>query len=166
MKYLLRKPIRKMTTEEFESELSSYAEPVKKTVLQYLKSFEPCSFTSESVRDIYSKEIVESADNARSDGVYRWYDSEIYHFEKYNLKIDDDFIHYVLNQAKNKSCFKRRDSMDGNNMEKDGFICRECDGDLSDFAKRDAKYANYTQEDFDAEFEKFRKEFAEKYKKE
>ena len=32
------------------------------------------------------------------------------------------------------------------------------------FAKRDAKYASYTQEDFDAEFEKFKKEFAEKHK--
>jgi|GEM_PF-809986 hypothetical protein len=54
--------------------------------------------------------------------------------------------------------------MDGNNVNTDGFICRECDGDLSDFAKRDAKYANYTQEDFDMEFEKFKKEFAEKHK--
>ena len=50
------------------------------------------------------------------------------------------------------------------NMDTDEFICRECDGDLSDFAKRDAKYASYTQEDFDAEFEKFKKEFAEKHK--
>ena len=41
-------------------------------------------------------------------------------------------------------------------MDTDEFICRECDGDLSDFAKRDAKYASYTQEDFDAEFEKFK----------
>ncbi|WP_456112377.1 hypothetical protein [Ruminococcus sp.] len=42
-------------------------------------------------------------------------------------------------------------------MDTDEFICRECDGDLSDFAERDAKYASYTQEDFDAEFEKFKK---------
>lgn len=49
-------------------------------------------------------------------------------------------------------------------MDTDEFICRECDEDLSDFAKRDAKYASYTQEDFDAEFEKFKKEFAEKHK--
>ena len=100
MKYLLSKPIRKMTIEEFESNLVSYTEPVKKIVLRYLKSFEQCSFTSEPVRDVYSKEIVASADNARSDGVYRWYNSEIYHFEKYNLKINDDFIQYVLNQTK------------------------------------------------------------------
>ena len=100
MKYLLSKPIRKMTIEEFENNLSSYTESVKKSMLQYLKSFEQCAFTSEPVKDIYSKEIVVGADNARSDGVYRWYESEIYHFEKYNLKINDDFIQHVLSHTK------------------------------------------------------------------
>ena len=54
--------------------------------------------------------------------------------------------------------------MDKNSVNSDRFICRESDGDLSDFAKRDAKYESYTQEDFDREFEKFKKEFAEKHK--
>lgn len=41
---------------------------------------------------------------------------------------------------------------------------KERDGDLSDFAKRDAEYANYIQEDFDEEFEEFKKQFAEEHK--
>ena len=49
-------------------------------------------------------------------------------------------------------------------MDANVMLYREHDDDLSDFAKRDAKYANYTQNDFDAEFEKFKKEFAEKHK--
>lgn len=33
-----------------------------------------------------------------NDGVYCWSNLEIYHFEKYNLKLNDDFIEYVLNR--------------------------------------------------------------------
>ncbi len=31
-----------------------------------------------------------------TDGVYRWTNEEIYHFEKYGLRLNDDFISYVL----------------------------------------------------------------------
>ena len=48
----------------------------------------------------YSKDITKEqfykANNAHSDGVYQWYEDEIYHFEKYNLKLNDDFIQHVL----------------------------------------------------------------------
>ena len=98
MKYLLKKPIRKMTDAEFKENTAQYAENEKTVLLQYMKSFSPCSFTSEPVRDIFSGKIVVDADNARSDGVYRWYESEIYHFEKYDLKLNDDFVHHVLSK--------------------------------------------------------------------
>ena len=50
-------------------------------------------------------------------------------------------------------------------MDANVMLYREHDDDLSDFAKRDDKIMrNYTQKDFDAEFEKFKKEFAEKHK--
>ena len=98
MKYLLKKPIRKMTEAEFKENTAYYTENEKALLLQYMKSFSPCAFTSEPVRDIFSGKIVVDADNARSDGEYRWCESEIYHFEKYNLKINDDFVHHVLSR--------------------------------------------------------------------
>lgn len=33
-------------------------------------------------------------------GEYYWDTSDIYHFEKYDLKLNDDFVQYVLEQTK------------------------------------------------------------------
>lgn len=68
----------------------------KKDILEYLQSFEDCAFTSEPVRDIITNEIVRDADNAKTDGKFTWYWSEIYHFEKYNIRLKDEFIKHVL----------------------------------------------------------------------
>ena len=32
-------------------------------------------------------------------GDYYWNTSDIYHFEKYDLKLNDDFVQYVLEQT-------------------------------------------------------------------
>ena len=63
-----------------------------------MKSFSPSLFTSAPVIDVFTDEEVTTADNGYSDGEYTWYESEIYHFDKYNLKLNDDFIEYVLNK--------------------------------------------------------------------
>lgn len=99
MKFLTKYPVQKMSKKEFENYTFSYATEVKDKIVKYLKKFSECAFTSEPVKDKYTGEIVYDADNARSDGEYTWYESEIYHFEKYNLKLDDEFIDYVLNQV-------------------------------------------------------------------
>ncbi len=70
----------------------------KDTILEYLKRFEDWAFTSQPVYDIYTGEEVADADNGKTDGVYTWYESEIYHFQKYNLILNDDFIKYVMNR--------------------------------------------------------------------
>lgn len=97
--YVRDKAVRKLSTDEFEDCITEYPEEIKKKVLVYFKAFPACAFTSEPVRDKYSGEIVYDADNGRSDGTYMWYESEIYHFEKYNIKLNDDFIEYVLNRS-------------------------------------------------------------------
>jgi hypothetical protein len=35
--------------------------------------------------------------NLYTDGIYEWDDEEIYHFEHYNMKLDDEFIKHILN---------------------------------------------------------------------
>lgn len=87
-----------MTALEFKESIAEYTEFEKSALLQYMKSHEPCAFTSQPVEDVLSGKIVLDADNARSDGLYRWYESEIYHLEKYNLRLNDDFIQHVLSQ--------------------------------------------------------------------
>lgn len=72
-----------------------YSTEDKKNIISYLRSFEPCKFTSEPVIDVFSGEKISDADNGYSDGVYTWYESEIYYFEKYDLDINKSFIDYV-----------------------------------------------------------------------
>lgn len=91
--------IRKMDNDEFIKNISKNEILNKETVLNYLKQSPEYAFTSEPVKDYYTGEIVYDANNARSDGEYIWYESEIYHFEKYNLKLNDDFIEHVLKHS-------------------------------------------------------------------
>lgn len=85
-----------LTVPEFKQFISDVAPAGKKAILKYLKSFDVSAYTSQPVYDILTGEEVFCADNAHTDGVYTWYESEIYHFETYNLKLSKEFIEYVL----------------------------------------------------------------------
>ncbi len=87
-----------MSKEDFISLTSSQSADFKTEIISYMRKFEPCAYTSSSVYDKLTDEKVFEADNAHSDGIYTWYEDEIYHFEKYNIKLNNDFIQHVLNQ--------------------------------------------------------------------
>nr|WP_294670373.1 hypothetical protein [uncultured Ruminococcus sp.] len=38
--------------------------------------------------------------NSFSDGEYKWSDSNIYHFKKYNIPLSAEFIEYFINHCK------------------------------------------------------------------
>lgn len=38
--------------------------------------------------------------NSFSDGEYKWSDSNIYHFKKYNIPLSAEFIVYFINHCK------------------------------------------------------------------
>lgn len=90
------KDIDELTQSEFENYISEKPLEKKQTVLSYLKRFDICAHTTQPVFDKITGEKVLDADNARSDGLYTWYESEIYHFEKYNYMISPDFVEHVL----------------------------------------------------------------------
>lgn len=97
-KYAFIKDVRKLSNAQFLLVTSKHPIPEKEKILAYMKQF-PCSaFTSEPVFDRYTGDKVVEADNQRTDGEYIWYESWIYYFDKYNLKLNDDFIEYVLNR--------------------------------------------------------------------
>lgn len=77
-------------------EQKEYCFEDRKIILSYLKKFSPSLFTSEPFVDVFSGKTIRDADNGYSDGEYVWYDSDIYYFEHYNLKLDEAFIDYVL----------------------------------------------------------------------
>lgn len=71
----------------------------KDRILAYMKSFEPECFSSAFVVDIVEDFDTQIDDVGFTDGEYTWYTSWIYHFEKYNLKLNDDFIAHVLSKV-------------------------------------------------------------------
>ena len=85
-----------MTLDEFKSFTSSTPITGKEKILSYMKSFLPSAYTSEPVSDRITGKIVADADNQKTDGEFVWYVSWIYHFEKYNIKLSDEFVQYVL----------------------------------------------------------------------
>ncbi|MGN1457589.1 MAG: hypothetical protein ACI4XP_06510 [Acutalibacteraceae bacterium] len=100
MRFIRDKYVNKLTKEELTDNFSSEPISEKAKILEYMKSFsEPYAFTTQPVIDVFTNEELEYTDNEFFDGVYFWYKSEIYHFEKYNLKLNDDFIEYVLNKV-------------------------------------------------------------------
>lgn len=71
----------------------------KDTVLQYLKKFDKdCIVLTCASTDFVTGQLLKSSIFVYNDGVYCWTSEEIYHFEKYDMKLNDDFIKYVLSR--------------------------------------------------------------------
>lgn len=73
----------------------------KNTVLKYLKKYsEDCVAIACVATDYVTGETLNESILSYDDGVYCWTNEEIYLFEKYNLKLNDDFIEHVLKNTK------------------------------------------------------------------
>ena len=72
-----------------------YQREEKYAILQYLRKFAPCWFTTASVIDPFTGEQTEATNFGYSDGEYTWYESQIYCFEKYDLALTDEFLAYI-----------------------------------------------------------------------
>lgn len=68
----------------------------KSKILEYLKHGEDAGVKCSSVFDFVQNELVPRTIHRYTDGEYIWDDREIYHFEKYNIPLDEDFIKKVL----------------------------------------------------------------------
>ena len=72
----------------------------KNDVLKYLRKGKITSCSPARPHDVITNEAINIPLNCMTDGIYAWRSDVIYYFEKYNLKLDDDFIDYVLNKSK------------------------------------------------------------------
>ena len=72
----------------------------KRKVLDYLKRHgeEYACLTCSAMDYVTNKHIKGISLKTFTDGEYLWTNEEVYHFEKYNLKLNDDFIRHVLEQ--------------------------------------------------------------------
>lgn len=98
MQYVVSIPVRKMTIQQFSEQTSAVPVTQKNRILSFMRNAPIIATPSLPVFDRLTGEEVYPANNAHSDGTFTWYESEIYHFEKYNLKLNDDFIRHVLNR--------------------------------------------------------------------
>jgi hypothetical protein len=68
----------------------------KEKILLYLKNGQDFGVRCSSIYDYVKNEPTFKDINLYTDGIYHWDDEKIYHFEKYNMKLEDDFIKHVL----------------------------------------------------------------------
>ena len=74
---------------------------IKDDILVYLTSFKPMRFTSARIIDkVTGEAVMDIVNNSFSDGGYKWSDSNIYHFKKYNITLSAEFFEYFINHCK------------------------------------------------------------------
>lgn len=81
------------------SHISNISIPEKERILRYLRGFPNygtrCSTLYDYVEDVLYSPTVFS----HFDGTYYWDDEEVYHFEKYNMELNEDFIKWVIERV-------------------------------------------------------------------
>lgn len=80
----------------FISEKETYD---KKKVIEYLKSQKRVAGCPRAAIDCVTGEVISPSYSVYSDGEYDWCDFLIYHIEKYNVLLPQDFIEHVIKQA-------------------------------------------------------------------
>lgn len=78
------------------NEYSDTPHPLKEKILKYLKSFKYSWVSSQRVIDKKENRPTDIAYMFYNDGKFEWSSSEIYHFEKYNLILNSDFIDHIF----------------------------------------------------------------------
>lgn len=79
--------------------VSTSAPEYKGKIIHYLKSFKPTALSPKVITDLFSGDKLNIPFYCSNDGVYNWRSDMIYYFEKYNLKLDDSFVNYVLEKV-------------------------------------------------------------------
>ena len=74
----------------------------KDEILEYLKNEKfydgvRCS----TLKDLVKKENTHLPTYAYFDGVFFWTDEDTYHFEKYDMRLNDEFVNHVLKEIDN-----------------------------------------------------------------
>ena len=64
----------------------------KSKVLRYMKSCKVIAAAPGRMKDTFANTVIPGEMLAYSDGTYYWGAEAIYYFDKYNLKLPDDFI--------------------------------------------------------------------------
>ena len=83
-------------------------EPLKEKtiILNYLKGFPNYAIRCCTLNDFVEEKIYSPSVYLHFDGEYIWNDEETYHFEKYNMELNPDFIKKVMDTQKERESGK------------------------------------------------------------
>ena len=68
----------------------------KNKILNHLRKGTITAAAAGRARDVISGEIIDGELTYLTDGVYEWRSDIPYYVDKYNVRLNDDFIHYVM----------------------------------------------------------------------
>lgn len=73
----------------------------KEKILEYFKKYsaDAVTLTRCAIDYVAGKNLLNSV-LCYTDGTYIWTNEEVYHFKKYDIELNKDFIEYVLNRPK------------------------------------------------------------------
>lgn len=80
------------TLPSIRDNVSDIAPKNKSEILKHLKSGKSLFASAARVKDIFTSKATNVELCTFTDGVYTWTSEEMYYFDKYNLKLNDDFI--------------------------------------------------------------------------
>ncbi len=81
---------------DFVTEKETYD---KEKVIAYLKAQKRVSGCPRDAIDCVTGEKISSSYSVYTDGEYDWCDFLIYHIEKYNVLLPQDFVDHIMKQA-------------------------------------------------------------------
>lgn len=99
-KYITDVLVEKLSLPDLKENTSKYEIPEKQHILNYLRKASKYAYTSAPVRDAFTKTELSIINDMYSDGEYYWAETEIYHFDRYNLQLNPEFIEYVIQKDK------------------------------------------------------------------
>lgn len=99
LKPVFEKGLNKCPIEYFTNNQQVLTNQQKEKLVEYLKKGEEYGFTSQPAQDFVTGEVLgDEVDNLLTDGQYFWSFSTAYHVDKYNIKLLDEFVDYVLKE--------------------------------------------------------------------
>lgn len=70
--------------------------PEKEKIVRYLKMGKKTYCATSCAHDCFSGETIVGEQCGMTDGKYSWNNELIHYVEKYNLRLPDDFVEYVM----------------------------------------------------------------------
>ncbi|MCI5555132.1 MAG: hypothetical protein MR378_09610 [Ruminococcus sp.] len=71
----------------------------KEIIMQYFSTHPAVAIVSCAATDYITGKSLSESVMLFHDGTYCWTNEEVYHFEQYDLKLNDDFVEYVLSKS-------------------------------------------------------------------